>query len=80
MEIKKIAWINHNGGVYGTAYDSEISPVGNIRIENDGNHYYIVAHGFSRGGTRAEFLSLQLGLDEAKEKGHSQLQELLDAA
>lgn len=80
MEIKQIAWVNHEGGVYGTAYDSEISPVGNIRIEIKGNKYYIVAHNFFRGGTRAEFLPLRSGLDRAIEIGHSQLQELLNAA
>jgi hypothetical protein len=80
MEIKKVAWIKNNGGFYCTAYNSEMSPVGNIRIETKDNNYYIIAHDFFRGGTRAEFLSLQLGLDTAKEKGYSQLQGLLKAA
>jgi len=78
-EIRQIAWVKYNGGMYGTAHSHDGAPLGNVFIEKKAGNYEIVVYEF-KGSWGVVKSGADLGLEKAKRTASSKLKKLLEAA
>lgn len=78
-EIRQIAWVKYNGGIYGTAHNHGGDPLGNVHIKEKAGNYEIIAYEF-RGSWGVAKSGVDLGLEEARRTASSKLKKLLEAA